>query len=109
MVSFPGLVSPPLVVALLPVTLTLAVVFAFVLLLLRTGWWGYRGVVAGAIFTVLAFWALRGLLFVGLNQVYRTFGPGNVDVIFWGGVVLSLVAILVLAMMIRRTAEPIGN
>ncbi len=109
MAIVPGLVSPPFVVALLSVTLTLSVVFVFVLLLLRTGWSGYRGLLAGAVFTVLAFWALRGLLFAGLNVVYRTFGPGNLDAIFWGGAALSLVAIFVLAVMIQRTAKPIWN
>ncbi len=104
-----SLVSPPFVVALLPVLLTLGVVMAFVLVITRRGWFGYRGLLAGVAFTVLAFWALRGLLFAGFSEVHRTFGPGNLDAIFWGGVALSLVAIFVLAVMIQRTAKPVWN
>lgn len=109
MVSFPGLVGPALVVVLLPVTLTLLLYHVFLLLLLRTGWSSNRVMLAGALFAVLAFWAVRGLLFAGLDEVYRTFGPGILDAILWSGLALSLVATTVLAVTIRRTAKLIWN
>ncbi len=94
---------PPLVVFLLPFTLTTAMVVAFVLLILRRGWSGYRGLIGAAVFLVLAFWPLRLLLTSAFTAAWDSFGAApNFETIFWGGVVSSVVAIFVLVSLIRR-------
>lgn len=110
MAIVPSPVSPPLVVSLLPLALATALVMAFILLILRRGWSGYRGLIGAAVFLVLAFGLFRVMLTGTLTTAWFFSGTRtDIEAILWGGFVLSLVAIVVLAVMIRRTAEPIGK
>ncbi len=97
---------PPLVVFLLPLTLTIAMVMALVLFILRRGWSGYRGLIGAAVFLVLTFGPIRVLLTGALTAGWLLLGATTyVEAIFWGGLALSVVAIFVLAWLIRRTTS----
>ena len=97
-------------VSLLPLTVTLAVVFAFVLFILRRGWSGYRGLIGAAVFLVLAFGPIRVWLTGTLGTAWLRLGATtDIEAILWGGVAVSVVAIFVLASLIRRTAAPVRN
>ncbi len=96
---------PPLVVFLLPVTLTTTMAMAFVLFILGRGWSGYRGLIGAAVFLVPAFWPIRVLLTGTLTTAWLLLrATTNIEAIFWGGLALSVVAIFVLASLIRRFA-----
>ncbi len=97
--------SPPLVVVLLPLTMTIVAVMALILVILRRGWSGYRGLIGAVAFLVLAFWALPRLLAAAFTELWWSwwsFGAAaSVEAILWTGVVSSVVAIFVLASLIR--------
>ncbi len=57
-----GPVIPPIVTALLPLTIATVMVMAFILFILRRGWSGYRGLIGAAVFLVLAFGLFRAML-----------------------------------------------
>ncbi len=95
-------VLPP-AVFLLPLTLTIAMVMAFVLFILRRGWSGYRGLIGAAVFLVLAFGPIYALLAGTLTTAWVLLrATTNMEAIFWGGVVSGVAAIFVLASMIRK-------
>ena len=100
-----SVVSPPLIVSLLPLTLTIAMVTAFVLFILRRGWSGHRGLIGAAVFLVLTFGLFRVMLTGTLTTaLLLSRAPTNVEAILWGGFALSVVAIFVLASLIRKFA-----
>jgi hypothetical protein len=80
-------------------------VTAFVLFILRRGWSGYRGLIGATVFLVLAFGLFRVMLTGTLTTAWvLSRAPPNIEAILWGGYVLSVVAILVLASLIRKFA-----
>ncbi len=96
---------PPLVVFLLPLALTIAMVMAFVLFILKRGWSGYRGLIGAAVFLVLAFGLFRVMLTGTLTTAWSLLrGTMNIEAIFWGGLASSVVAIFVLASLFRKFA-----
>ena len=97
-------IGPPLVVSLLPLTLTTALVMAFILFVVRRGWSGYRGLIGAAVFLVLVFGPIRVMLTGVLTTAWLFLrATTSIEAIFWGGLASSVVAIVVLAWLIRKT------
>ncbi len=80
-------------------------VMAFILFILRRGWSGYRGLIGATVFLVLAFGLFRVMLTGTLTTAWLlSRATTNIEAILWGGFVLSVVAIFVLASLFRKFA-----
>ena len=85
-------------------------VMALILFILRRRWSGYRGLLGAAVFLVLAFGLFRVWLTGTLETAWLFSGTrANIEAILWGGVAVSVVAIFVLASLIRRTTTTLAS
>ncbi len=110
MTSIAAPLIPPLVIVLLPFAVTTLTVMAYVLFILRMGWGGYRALIGFLIFTGLAFWAIPTLLHaVFITAYWSSGGSSSVEVILWIGLLLSALAILLMALGIWRTGGSVPS